>query len=65
MGGLKPQLLEPVLNIGANGKTAKYLKEKLENGMFIGGFEKLYHIPENLEGHIWGSSYVQEDLKRP
>ena len=52
MGGLKPQLLEPVLKIGANGKTAKYLKEKLENGMFIGGFEKLYHIPENLEGHI-------------
>lgn len=62
--GLKPQLLKPVLTIGANGKTTKNLKEKLENGIFTGGFEKLYYIPENLENHIWGSSYVQEDLKR-
>ena len=30
----------------------KALKEYLGNGMFTGGFEKIQHIPGNLEGHV-------------
>lgn len=30
----------------------KALKEYLGNGVFIEGFEKIQHIPENLEGHV-------------
>lgn len=30
----------------------KALKEYLGNGMFIEGFEKIQHIPGNLEEHV-------------
>ena len=39
--------------------NTKNLKEKLGKEMFIGSFEKLQHIPENLEGHKHVQGYAR------
>lgn len=45
------QLLNVVVAWGHDNQWWKDLKERFENKMVVGSFEKFYHIPENAGGH--------------
>lgn len=53
------QLLEVVIPSELARGWTKNFKEKLGKEMFIGSFEKLQHIPENLEGHKHVQGYAR------
>lgn len=53
------QLPEVILTDEATKRLSKtFKKEKLKNGMTIEGFEKLQHIPRNLEFHMQVQGYA-------